>query len=321
MINKNYLPEGTLINEESNKEYLSSLNGLERAFSQGIILESIAQRCDSNLKLTVSLGEYTGYIEREDAQITYEGEQVKDIAVITRVGKPICFKIRDIEYTNDGVPKIKLSRRAAQYECINNKLSKLCEGDIIESKITHLEQFGAFVDIGCGISSLLSIDCISVSRISHPRDRFSVGDNILCIVKKNEQEGKRIYVTHKELLGSWEENVSAFAPGQTVTGIVRSIEDYGIFVELTPNLAGLAEYKDGISVGQTATVFIKNIIPERMKIKLVIIDSYLPVTLNKKPIKYFINSDYEHIDSWKYSPECSQKNMETVFIEKNSKTA
>lgn len=49
--------------------------------------------------------------------------------------------------------------------------------------MTHLEHFGAFVDIGCGVVSLLSIDCISVSRITHPHDRFSVGDNIKAVIK------------------------------------------------------------------------------------------------------------------------------------------
>ena len=48
-----------------------------------------------------------------------------------------------------------------------------------------------------------------------------------------------------------------FNVGQTVCGVVRSIEDYGIFIELTPNLAGLAEYKAGIVSGQQATVYIK----------------------------------------------------------------
>ena len=42
------------------------------------------------------------------------------------------------------------------------------------------------------------------------------------------------------MLGTWAENAALFSPGQTVTGVVRSVEDYGIFVELTPNLAGLA---------------------------------------------------------------------------------
>ena len=74
--------------------------------------------------------------------------------------------------------------------------------------------------------SLLSIDCISVSRISHPSDRFRAGDRIKVVVKSIDRENGRIFVTHKELLGTWEQNAALFSPGQTVTGIVRSIEDY-----------------------------------------------------------------------------------------------
>ena len=90
----------------------------------------------------------------------------------------------------------------------------------------------------------------------------------------------RIFVSHRELLGTWEENAARFSAGQTAAGVIRSIESYGIFIELTPNLAGLAELQDSrtsgldLSPGRSATVYIKSIIPERMKIKLVLIDTY-----------------------------------------------
>ena len=314
MLNNSYLPEGYLMSTFSNAEYLSGLNMIEKAMTDGAIIEAPVIRCDSNFTLTVDLGNYYGYIDREEVLLSNDGESIKDIAVITRVGKPVCFKVTSIDRGESGEPVIRLSRRAAQKEYLDNQLSKLNPGDIIPAKVTHLEQFGAFVDIGCGIISLLSIDSISVSRISHPRDRFSVGSQIYCIVKRNEDSGKRIYVTHKELLGTWEENATLFSIGQTVTGIVRSIEDYGIFVELSPNLAGLAEYKEGIVVGQSAAVFIKNIIPERMKIKLVIIDTYQSSRIDKyPPFKYFVDIKDKHMDSWIYSPHNSIKTIETIF--------
>ena len=68
--------------------------------------------------------------------------------------------------------------------------------------------------------------------------------------------------------------MSQFSAGETVAGIVRSVEPYGIFVELTPNLAGLAEVKEGVIPGQQASVYIKSILPARMKIKLIIIDTF-----------------------------------------------
>lgn len=304
-----YKPEGAVLSMPSNREYLASEQGLIRAMNEGVILEAMAVRCDSNYRLTVDLGCMKGIIDRNDVQYTLPENEVRDIAVITRVGKAVCFKVMGF-YTENGKKVACLSRREAQRECADNFLGVCAAGDIIDAKITHLESFGAFVDIGCGIVSLLSIDCISVSRISHPSDRFKVGDRIRVVIKSID--GDRIYVTHKELLGTWEENAALFCVGQTVAGIVRSVEDYGIFVELTPNLAGLAEYRSDITVGQTTAVYIKNMIPDRMKLKLVIIDSYKGENEPQRTVRGY-GDDISHIDVWRYSPSGCKRIIQTVF--------
>ena len=95
----------------------------------------------------------------------------------------------------------------------------------------------------------------------YPKDRFWVGQEIRTIVRSLDENG-RVFLSHKELLGTWEQNVSQFHAGETVGGsAVRSIESYGIFVELTPNLAGLAEYKEGVQAGQNASIYIKKPYP------------------------------------------------------------
>lgn len=309
-----YMPEGMLICSPKNYEYTSSEEGLSRALTKGVILEAPAILCDHRFDLHVELGaKVRGIIPREESQYLRADEESKDIAILTRVGKTVCFKVMGFEKTASGETVALLSRRAAQKECVLNYLGGLCPGDIIPAKITHLESFGAFVDVGCGISSLLSIDCISVSRISHPSARLSVGDTLYTVVKSIDERG-RIYVSEKELLGSWEENASLFCEGQTVRGIVRSVEDYGIFIELRPNLAGLAEYREGIYPGQTCAVYIKSIIPDRMKIKLIIIDSQDPVERDAPPLEYFIDTEkVTHLDSWQYSPPGCKRVIETVF--------
>lgn len=119
-------------------------------------------------------------------------------------------------------------------------------------------------------------------------------------------------MTHRELLGTWEENASRFAPTQTVSGIVRSIEPYGIFVELAPNLAGLAELREGVSVGDRCAVYIKSILPERMKIKLVIIDAH--AESHPQKMNYFVDTAaVRHMGYWRYSPEGCSKLVETRF--------
>ena len=309
-----YMPEGMLIATSRNQEYISSLEGLERALEKGIILESAAILCDHNFNLHVDLGaRFKAIIPKEEVQYVKKDEQLKDIAVLTRVGKTVCFKVTGFEHSASGEITVMLSRRAAQRECMLNYISTLVPGDIIPTKITHLENFGAFVDIGCGITSLLSIDSISVSRISHPSIRLAPGDMIYTVVKSIDDRG-RIYVSEKELLGNWLENAALFNEGQTVKGIIRSVENYGVFVELRPNLAGLAEYRDDARPGQTAAVYIKSIIPEKMKIKLIIIDSHDAPQIPEQ-LEYFIDTDtVTHMDSWLYSPPNCRKVIESVFV-------
>ena len=309
-INK-YLYEGALIGTYENREYTSSLRGLEKARQEGKILEGVVKMCDSTtLEMHIDLNGIDGVIPKEES---IYGFPVKDIAIITRVGKAVAFKVMQIEKNENGDTKAILSRKEAQRECMENYLMDLIPGDIIPAKITHFESFGAFVDVGCGIAALMSVDSVSVSRISSPKDRFSVRQEIKAVVKSIDYENQRLYISTKELFGSWEENASGFMVGQTVSGIVRSIESYGIFVELAPNLAGLAELKDGVNIGDGCAVYIKSIMPDKMKIKLVIIDTYENKKAPDEDSLFLKDITKEHIDYWRYSPDNCEKLIESSF--------
>lgn len=301
-------PEGKLIDSFENRVATSSQSNLNDAYHEKKILEARATVCDGNHNLIVDLGCMKGIIPREEGAIGIKEGTVRDIAIISKVNRPVCFIVTGFKKNDDGNTVAILSRRMAQEMCTENYISTFKPGDVIDAKITHLESFGAFADIGCGIVSFLPIDTISVSRIDHPRERFYVGMDIKAVVKS--VESNRINLTHKELLGTWEENASLFSTGETVAGIIRSVEDYGVFIELTPNLAGLAELKDGVAPGQQASVYIKNIIPNRMKVKLIIIDTF-DYDYKPSPPSYFYKKD--HMDRFVYSPENSDKLIESVF--------
>lgn len=302
-----FYPEGWLsITTESKRKFTPAF--LAEAQAKETVLESTVLMCDAEHNLIVGLGSVRGIIPREEGAIGISDGSTRDIALISRVGKPVSFVITALKCDDFGHLYAILSRRRAQELCKNYIMNCRKTGDIIDAKVTHLESFGAFCDIGCGNIALLPIDAISVSRISHPKDRFSVGDSIKVIIKSVAEDGK-ITLSHKELLGTWEENAAMFAPGQTVTGVIRSIEDYGIFVELTPNLAGLAEPRPDVFIGQQASVYIKSIIREKMKIKLIIIDSF--DTPYSPELKYFYEGDT--LDEWEYSPNDCCKRISTKF--------
>lgn len=303
-----YLPEGHLINTADNKNAQRTIFSLQEAMSQGKILEARATICDSDHNLIVDLSCIKGIIPRVEGAIGISEGSTKDIALISKVNKPVCFKVVSITTDKNGDSIAILSRKAVQLECMSEYIEKLIPGDIIPARVTHLEQFGCFVDIACGIPSLIPIDAISISRISHPSDRFQTGQDILVVIKS--VENGRICLSHKELLGTWEENVRDFSCGETVSGIVRSVEDYGVFIELSPNLAGLAEPRDNVHIGQHASVYIKAIIPDKMKVKLIIVDVFDAKYPNKE-LEYHLISG--NISRWKYSADCCDKLIETIF--------
>ncbi len=304
-----YLPEGMLFENEEERQRQFDISSLYDAAENGRILEARVDLCDAEHDLHLRLGRYRGIIPRKEVVYSPTGESTKDIAIITRVGKIVSFIITDIQ--DDGGEKVFiLSRRLAQKKCYIDYISKLESGDVIDATVTHTEPFGAFCDIGCGTVSLLPIDCISVSRISSPSERLGAGKRLRAIVKSVDADTGRITLSHKELLGTWQENADMFMAGQTVSGIIRSVEPYGVFVELSPNLAGLAEYCENCHVGQNAAVYIKSIIPEKMKVKLVIVDLSDDKTYFDN-YKYFFEGN--HMDRWVYSPEGVSKRIEVEF--------
>lgn len=285
---------------------------IKEAMINGTVIESKALLCDKEHNLHIDLGAVRGIIPRAEGALGIEEGKVRDIALISRVNKPVCFFVIGFEKDIYGCMCALLSRRAVQKKCIDEYISHLNTGDIIDARVTHLEKFGAFIDIGAGINALIPIDMLSVSRIGHPRERLSEGQDIKVILRKKEPE--KLTFSLKELLGTWQENASLFSVGETVTGVIRSIEDYGIFVELTPNLAGLAELSDNVRVGDRVAVYIKSIIPEKMKIKLIIVEAF-STQIQPDDIKYFISEG--HIDFWNYSPHGAIKQISTSFSPEN----
>lgn len=149
----------------------------------------------------------------------------------------------------------------------------LQEGNIVSGTVKNIKKFGAFVEIDGGGIGLLHIEDISVSRIKSPEERFSIGQKINVMVKSIDKQNNKIVLTYKELLGNWDENIKDYNEKTVVQGIIKEPDKFknGIFVELKPNLVGLAEYKEGFEYGQKVNVYIKKIVKDRKKIKLLIV--------------------------------------------------
>ena len=301
----NYLPEGF-----HPVKHTFTKEDLQQLLLSGGVAESRALACDNEHNLRFSLGCMAGLMLREACASGVREGTVRDIAILSRVGRPTCFAVEAL-FPDAVPPYALLSRTLAQQRCQAEYLDTLSLGEIIPCRVTHLESFGAFCDVGCGISALLPIDCMSVSRIATPSDRVQTGQMLYCAVKGRDDKG-RLVLTLKELLGTWSENAAQFMAGETVMGTVRSIETYGVFIELTPNLAGLAENDRPLQPGQSVSVYIKSILPDKMKIKLSILHTLEP---SETPIPLNFTKTSGQLERWIYSPLASNRIIETRFAE------
>ena len=147
------------------------------------------------------------------------------------------------------------------------------KGQIVDGTVTGIQPYGAFIRMENGADGLVYIEDLSVARIKSPNDRVKIGQKIKCMVKYIDKDTGRVNLSYKNCLGTWEENAKKFKEGMTVKGIVRDTEKNknGVFIELTPNLIGMAEYTEELKYGESVDVCIKRILPEKKKVKLTIV--------------------------------------------------
>lgn len=235
------------------------------------ILQGIVEKCDENYNLHVKLDNgMEGIIPRTEIEaINIDDKGLpKTNLCVGKVHKYVQFKIKE----KDG-EKLLFSRKAVQEEVLDCVKNNLQEGQIIKGMVKNITPYGAFVDIGGGVVGLVHIEDLSVARIKTPYERVKIGQKLNVVVKCINRETGRINLSYKATLGSWEENAQNFKVGMKTKGIVREIEKNrnGIFIELTPNLVGMAEYRDGLNYGEQIDICIKKIDYDRKKVKLIVL--------------------------------------------------
>jgi small subunit ribosomal protein S1 len=262
-----FIPEGWV---ENKADY--EIDNIKDAFCNGKIMQGFVYKCDSNYNLHVKLGEnLTGIIPRNEVDYMDSDEYgfTRPSICKNKINSYVQFKVKEIYSDN----QIILSRKKANAEAIEWMKENLKPNQVVKGIVKNIRKYGVFVEIGAGVTGLLHIEDISVSRIKSPEERFFSGQKIDVMIKSIDKETGRIVLSYKELFGTWDENVEALKEGSIVKGIIKESDKFknGLFIELKPNLVGMAEFKEGFSYGQNVNVYIKKIIPDKKKIKLIIV--------------------------------------------------
>ena len=135
-----------------------------------------------------------------------------EISILSRVGKPTACVVTGVE---EAPFRLTLSRRRAQEQALETLLA--CPAGNGPSR--HRHPSGPFWRLcGCGmrVVSMIGIENCSVARISHPARQFRLGQEIYGVLTGGDRALGRVYLSHKELLGTWMENAARFSPGMTV---------------------------------------------------------------------------------------------------------
>ena len=262
-----FVPEGwnneiTKLDETNIEEYIQKKE----------ILQGLVKECDDNYNLYINFENgLNGIIPREEVEgiNVQENGLPKENLCTGKIHKFVQFKVKDIDSQN----RVILSRKQVQEEALNWVKKDLKVGQKVTGIVKNIKPYGAFIEIGGGIVGLAHIEDLSVARIKTPHERLKIGQTLEVVVKSIDREQGKVILSYKEMLGSWEENAQKFTPGIKVKGKVRETEKNknGIFIELTPNLVGMAEYEEGFEYGQDVEVYIKKIDMNKKKVKLLIV--------------------------------------------------
>lgn len=143
---------------------------------------------------------------------------------------------------NKDKQEISLGMKQAMPNPWDQVSAKYPPGTIVEGTVRNLTNYGAFIELEEGVDGLLHVSDMSWTRkISHANEMLKKGDLLKCQVISVDEERKRIALGLKQLdEDPWENRIpTKYQPGEVVTGKVTKITNFGVFVELEPELEGL----------------------------------------------------------------------------------
>lgn len=191
--------------------------------------------------------------------------------IINKAGKRIEVCIKEIIKDSDDKTLVIASKKILELKVRRWMYMHLKPGMKLRGVVRGLTEYAAFVDVGGGVTGMLKTSDISEVVVNHASDILKLGQRIEVTVKKYDRDTGKIDLSYKENFGTFEDNIKNLKEGEIVEGVVRNRTRTGIFVELKPNLSGIADHVSGIEYGQKVLVSIKKINAERKKIKLIII--------------------------------------------------
>jgi small subunit ribosomal protein S1 len=224
----------TVIEKEQGELKRKTLEKIE----EGKVMEGVVKNI-TEYGAFIDLGGIDGLLHITDmswGRIQHPSEFLKK-------GDPISVKILSFDREKE---RVSLGLKQLTNNPWDNIAERYVVNSIVEGKVVNILDYGAFVELESGVEGLVHIsEMFWTKKMKHPSRVLSVGDKINVKILEVDGEGKRISLGWKQTLPNpWETLAEKYPIGSVVTGKIRNITDFGIFVGIDDQIDGLVHVSD-----------------------------------------------------------------------------
>ncbi len=232
---------------ENSAEREELLNKLE----EGIEIEGIVKNL-TDYGAFVDLGGIDGLLHITDMA----WRRIKHPSEVVEVGQDLKVKVLKFDRERN---RVSLGLKQLGTDPWDDVAGEYPVGSVVKARVTNLTDYGCFAEISEGIEGLVHVSEMDhTNKNIHPSKVVQVGDEIEVMILDIDEERRRISLGIKQTLANpWEEFDKKHERGDKITGTIKSITDFGIFIGLDGGIDGLVHLSD-ISWNETGEDAIRN---------------------------------------------------------------
>ncbi|MDO6569070.1 30S ribosomal protein S1 [Alteromonas sp. 1_MG-2023] len=223
-----------VIEAESSAERESLLANLEEGHEIKGIVKNL-----TDYGAFVDLGGVDGLLHITDMA----WKRVKHPSEIVNVGDEINVKVLKFDKEKQ---RVSLGMKQMGNDPWQEIASRYPEGTKISGQVTNLTDYGCFVEIEDGVEGLVHVSEMDwTNKNIHPSKVVNLGDTVDVMVLEIDEERRRISLGLKQCIDNpWETFAKSHEKGDKVSGKIKSITDFGIFIGLDGGIDGLVHLSD-----------------------------------------------------------------------------
>ena len=170
-------------------------------------------------------------------------KRIKHPSEVVEVGQEVTVKVLKFDKERN---RVSLGLKQLGEDPWLAIMSRYPKGSIVKARVTNLTDYGCFAEIAEGVEGLVHVSEMDhTNKNIHPSKVVQIGDEVDVMVLEVDEERRRISLGIKQTRANpWEEFAKDHDKGEKVSGTIKSITDFGIFIGLPGGIDGLVHLSD-----------------------------------------------------------------------------